>query len=97
MVSLEHPFESKNIDILNYKITNQNPKRGFIYYSDQLIDLIFSMLNKDYEQRATIVEIRSKMPTNYRKMLISEVNRESKNRTTKLMILSKITMLLMTT
>lgn len=55
---LEMPFKGKNMNSISYSILNDKPKMKK-EYSNHLINLVMSLLNKNSELRLTINEINN--------------------------------------
>ena len=57
MATLHRPFESEDLSILLHKIQNEDIQKSNFPYSDNLFNLVKSMLEKNPSQRPNIKEI----------------------------------------
>ena len=60
MATLHRPFESEDLSILLHKIQNEDIQKSNFPYSDNLFNLVKSMLEKNPSQRPSIKDILEK-------------------------------------
>ena len=60
LTTYKHPFEAKSQGALILKIISATPEPIHSYYSKDLSNLIFELLNKNYEKRPSCIDILKK-------------------------------------
>ena len=60
LITYKHPFDAKSQGALILKILNGTPEPIHNYYSKDLSNLVFELLNKNYEKRPSCVDILKK-------------------------------------